>query len=412
MTRCLISDLCSYYCVTHATHPGVAPAQAPQPPMGTGPGRVSASDRLPRPWLFPLLVFAATWVLIVASWTLGARLIVPGYHAQHWYSFLWYKDVSWYWGVALYWYAPQGSHGVPVNAAWFPLFPAWLRLCSYLAFGNKVVGALLAMIISGGASAILVWSLASRIRGHWVADRAVILYCAFPGAMMLAGAYSEALGIALVTASLLAAVNRRWLLAGLFGLLTTAEHPTLVVIVPALALTALHAIWTRRDWRSLLAPALAPLGIVGYFAWIGTRYHDYLFWFRLERKGWGQKIDFGKAMWQRLTLQVGLHHTPKHLPFVFLCDLMFAVLVAGVVLMLIARLPLPVTAYTVLLAISLSVSNGAGPRPRLVWAAIGIFIGGAALLPRWAYWPVVVASAALMAFLVTWWPAHPLVPPP
>ena len=221
----------------------MTPAPAPGPPMGVGSGRLSASDRLPWPWLFPLLIFAATWILIVASWTLGARLIVPGYHALHWYSWLWYKDVSWYWGVALYWYAPAGhSHVVPVNAAWFPVFPGWLRLWSYVALGNKFVGALLAQIISGGASSVLIWLLASRIRGHWVADRAVILFCAFPGAMMLAGAYSESLGIALVTASLLAAVNRRWLLAGLFGLLTTAEHPTLVVIVPALGLTALHAI--------------------------------------------------------------------------------------------------------------------------------------------------------------------------
>jgi hypothetical protein len=375
--------------------------------MAPGSGRLSASDRLPRPWLFPLLVFAAAWILIFASWTVGARLIMPGYHALHWYSWIWYKDVSWYWGVSLYWYKPQANGAVPVNAAFFPVWPAVLRACTFVAFGNKFVGALIATVLSGGASTVLVWSLASRIRGHWVADRAVILYCAFPGAMMLGAGYSEALGIALATASLLAAVNRRWLLAGLFGLLTTAEHATLAVLVPALGLAALQAIWTRRDWRSLLAPALAPLGILGYFAWGGIRYHDYLFWSRLERKGWGQEIDFGQATWQRLTFQVPDHHL-----YVALCDLMFALLVAGVILMLVARLPLLVTSYTLLLAISLVISSGSGPRPRLVWTAIGIFIGGAAVLPRWAFWPVVVASAALMALLVAWWPAHPTVPPP
>jgi len=86
--------------------------------------------------------------------------------------------------------------------------------------------------------------------------------------------------------------------------------------------------------------------------------------------------------------------------------------VIGVVLVLYARLPLPVTVYTVLLAISLFISNGAGPRPRLAWTAVGIFIGGGALLPRWAFWPFVIASAALMCFLIIWWPAHPGEPPP
>jgi hypothetical protein len=381
--------------------------------MATGSGRMSISDRLPRPWLFPLLVFAATWVLIVASWTFGSRLIMPSsYHAVHWWVWLWYRDAGWYWTVSRAWYGPGGGHSVPVNAAFFPVFPALLRLCAYLTLGNKVATALLATVLSGGASTVGVWSLASRIRGHWVADRAVILYCTFPGAMMLGAAYSEALGIALITATLLAAVNRRWLLAGLFGLLTTAEHATLVVIVPALALTAAHAIWTRRDWRSLLAPALAPLGILGFFAWVGTQYHDYFFWFRLERQGWGQEIDFGKAMWQRLTLQVGWDHTQNYLHYVLLCDLMFALLVIGVVLMLFARLPLPVTAYTVLLAISLAISSDAGPRPRLAWTAIGIFIGGAEKLPRWAFWPVVIASAALMYYLIVWWPPHPAAWPP
>jgi hypothetical protein len=380
--------------------------------MGTGSGKLSVSDRLPRPWLFPLIVFAATWVLIVATWAFGSRLILPGYHAMHWWNWLWYKDVAWYWGVSLFWYGPQGGHGVPLNGAYFPVFPALLKLCSYPALGNKVAAAILAMVISGGASTVLVWSLASRIRGHWAADRAVILYCAFPGAMMLGAAYSEALGIALVAATLLAAVNRKWLLAGLLGLVTTAEHATLVVIVPALAVTALHAIWTRRDWRSLLAPALAPLGILGFFAWVGTQYHDYFFWFQIERKYWGQKIDFGKGMWQRLTLHTGVHHTPKHVPYDLLCAMMFALLVIGVVLVLYARLPLPVTVYTVLLAISLFISNGAGPRPRLAWTAVGIFIGGGALLPRWAFWPFVIASAALMCFLIIWWPAHPGEPPP
>ena len=36
----------------------------------------SLSDHLPRPWLFPLTVFAATWVLIVATWNIAGGQVV------------------------------------------------------------------------------------------------------------------------------------------------------------------------------------------------------------------------------------------------------------------------------------------------------------------------------------------------
>lgn len=374
--------------------------------------RRTLSDRLPRPWMFPLLAFGAAWALIVATWNVCNHFV---YHESHgWYWWFWYKDSGFYWSIAYHWYAPQANlKGAPNTAAFFPLYPALIRLCYYPAFGNKHVAGLLATIISGAAAAMLVWALAARVRDRWVADRTVLLFCAFPGAMMLGLMYSEALGIALTAACLLLAVQRRWFLSGLFGLLATAEHPTFVVIVPALAIVALHAVWTRRDWRALIAPALAPLGILGYFAWIGTRYHDYGFWFRLERTLWGQKMDFG-----RTDLRLVLHHWGRytglagHTDYNLLCIAMLCVLIAGVVLMLVARLPLPITAYTLLLTLSLLLSAGAGPRPRYVWTAIGIFIGAGAKLPRWLFWPVVLISAASLAVLDAWWLHHPLMPPP
>jgi hypothetical protein len=77
-----------------------------------------------------------------------------------------------------------------------------------------------------------------------VADRATLLFAAF---------------------SLLAAVNRRWLVAGVIATVGTAEHPTLIAAIGALGIVALREIWTRRDWRSLIAPALAPLGVLSFF---------------------------------------------------------------------------------------------------------------------------------------------------
>src|SRR5580704_19415265 len=69
--------------------PGAVPAPGSAPPAP--PGRPTLSDRLPRPWLFPLLVFAGAWLLIVATWH-GANLV---YHpSEPWSWYFGYKDAG------------------------------------------------------------------------------------------------------------------------------------------------------------------------------------------------------------------------------------------------------------------------------------------------------------------------------
>ncbi len=375
---------------------------------GSPPRRRTFSDMLPRPWLFPLLAFAATWVLIVASW----RFANFYDHTTHgWYWYFWYKDAGFYVSIARSWYKlPFGSLGVPLTTAFFPVYPALIWLASQVSFGNWRVAGLIAAVVSGAAACLFVWSLAARTRDRWLADRTVLLLCVSPGAMTFGMIYTEPLGVALTAGCLLAALNRKWLISGLLALLATGEHPTFIVLSPALAVVALHAIWTRRDWRSLIAPALAPWGMIGYFLWIGTWYHDYTFWFTLERKGWGQKIDWGKRTFQLITWTG--QDMARHADFYLMCDIMFWILLVGTVLMLWARVPLPVSAFTILVFINAAISNGSGPRPRIAWPALGICLGAAAKLPRWLYWPVLVVSATSLFFIVGWWPHHPLVPPP
>ena len=367
------------------------------------------SDRLPRPWLFPLLAFAATWVLILASWL---AFNLHGHYSHGWGAYIWYKDSGYYVGVAKLWYAPDhGRAGPPMSAAFFPLYPALIAL-AHLVVRSWLVAGLVATLISGITAVTTFWALAARIRDRWLADRATLLLCAFPGAMTLGMIYSEPLGIALAAGSLLAALNRKWLLAGLVAALGSAEHPTLIVLTGALGIAALQAIWTRREWRSLVAPALAPLGMIGYFAWIGTRYHDYLFWSKLERKYWAHRVDWGRRTYHLLTWHVPHVHLNQHRNYNLLIIAMIVIGAVGVLLMLLARLPLPVSAYSAAVYATLILSTAAGPTPRYIWSAFGIFIGAAATLRRWLYWPVLVLSAVALFFLVGWWPNHLMSPPP
>jgi hypothetical protein len=364
------------------------------------PGRATWSDRLPRAWLFPLLVFAAVWVLILATWYASNRFYGQS-HAWSWHFLV--KDAGWFEYVAKFGYPARlrmGPRAAPT--AFFPLFPLLIRFSSR-AIGSYVFGGLFVSVVVGAASAVGVWALAARVRDRWVADRAVMLYCLFPGAMTFSMLYSEPLSVALGAGALLALVSRRWLLAGIICAAATAEASMMIIVVAVSGIAALEAIWRRGEWRALIAPALSPLGILAYFGYLGHRYHDYKFWFQVERDDWGQHIDWGVRTLGLLVADNPGIHEGRVMTTIYVIGL-YATL-AGIAILLAAKLPLPVTVYGVFLPLTFLLSL-ASPRPRYILCAFPIFIGAAAKLPRVLYWPVLVLSAAGLVFLVGWWPFH------
>jgi hypothetical protein len=299
----------------------------------------------------PLLVFAATWLLILAAWY-GSDAVYGRSRPWTWHFLI--RDANFYLGIA-----EHGYTGDPARAAFFPLFPLLIHLTSYLTGGDYPVAGLITSVACGAASAVAVWALASQACDRWVADRAVVLYCAFPGAMTFGILYSEPLAVALGAAALLALLDRRWLLAGIIGAVATAERPSMIILIVASGVAALQAIRDRREWRSLIAPLLTPLGVLAYFGYLGRRHHDYGYWFWIEQKGWHQHIDWGLH-----TLRVLLWLYPRearHWLYVALLLITFAAAVAGIALMLAARLPLPVTVFGLLTIVLAVISSDGAP---------------------------------------------------
>ena len=380
-------------------------------PSDTRSGQ-ALSDRLPVPWAFPLIIFAITWLLILAAWY-GSAVI---YHQSHpWTWHFVFKDARYYLGIAEHGYParlqiPWTLSPAAGRPAFFPLFPVLIRLTSYLTGGDYLIAGLIVSVLAGAASAVGVWTLAARVRDRRVADRAVVLYCFFPGAMTFGILYSEPLAVALGAAALLALIERRWLLAGIIGAAGTAERPTLILLAVVSGVVAAQAIWTRREWRALLAPALTPLGLVAFFFYLGQRYHDYAFWFQLEKAGWNQHIDWGVHTF-RIVFWAD-PSTSRYVVFNVVLIIMFIAAVAGIGMTLAARLPLPVTLFGILVVLSCVIAYGQNTKPRFVWSAFTLFIGAAAKLPKVIYWPVVVLSAAGLVFLTGWWPHHVIGPAP
>ena len=157
------------------------------------------------------------------------------------------------------------------QAAYFPVLPLLVKTVSNMTRHQFLPAEIIVQVVAGALAAMAVWALAARIGGHRLADRTVLLFCAFPGAMTFGMLYPEPLGTALAAGCLLAALNRKWLLAGLLALGGSAVHPALIVLAPTLAVTAARAIYARREWQSLIAPLLAPLGMAGYFGLLASR---------------------------------------------------------------------------------------------------------------------------------------------
>jgi hypothetical protein len=359
-----------------------------------GHERPGLSDRLPRGWLFPLAVFAVVWLLIPLAWY-GSDAIHHRSHPWIWHSVM--MDAAFYRGIA-----QSGYTGSPAKGAFFPVFPLLIHLVSYLTGGNYAIAGLITSIACGAAASVAVWALADRVRGRRVADRAVLLFCVFPGAMTFALLYSEPLAVALGAAALLALLDRRWLLAGIIGALATAERPDLIVLMVISGVTAVEAIWTRREWRAMLAPALTPLGVLAFFCYLWYRYHNYAYWFSIENRDWHQHFDGGVH-----TFRVLLWLDPMDVHrefFVVMLTAMFLAALAGIGLMLAARLPLPLPLFAILTIVMIVTSSNGATKPRFVWTAFPIFIGAAAKLPRAIYWPVVIVSAAGLFLFVAAWP--------
>ena len=118
------------------------------------------------------------------------------------------------------------------------------------------------------------------------AERAALLLAVFPGTFVFSLAYGEGIVITCVALGLLALLRRQWWLAGVLGLVATATSPIALAFVVSCAWCAGSEIRRNRNWRSLSAPILAPLGFVGYMVWLWVHTGNLWAWRVAERGGW------------------------------------------------------------------------------------------------------------------------------
>ena len=279
------------------------------------------------------------------------------------------------------------------RAAFFPAYPTLVRGVDRVLPGSTAVAALSVNFLLGAAAVLLVGLIARRLYGAEVAEKAMVLTAIFPGAFVLSFAYSEALLITLAAGCLLCLMDRRWLAAGVLAALGTAARPNGLALCAACAIAALIAIRKDREWRSLIAPLLSPVGFVAFQVWLGIHAGETGVWFRVQREAWAEGTSFGFTAINR-SVQAFAH--PLRSP----ADIITAVSVLAMLALLWMlwryRLPGPQIAYIAGILVLMLAPSTVTARPRFLYTAFPLLIPAAVYFHRRApnLWPYVLAACA------------------
>ena len=361
----------------------------------------SARDWFPgwRPLAVPLLAWAASRLMSIAAIAVGNHLRGDGEHvidALH----LW--DGNWFLSAAAgYRYSDVTQPDLgQVNIAFFPLFPWLIRITQAITGWTQLAAAVLVTAVFGALAMVAIWLLLNRLSGRAFADRAVLLIAFFPGTVALTLIYSEGVMIAAAAGCLLALLDRRWVMAGVFGALASLARANGIALALAYAVAALLAIRERRDWRALWAPAIAPLGMVGYLLWLWAATGAANVWFRVQSEGWGEGVDFGSSTLRDIGWYLKLGSTLDFLGIPFIIHLRvlgLMVLVACIVMMVRWRPPAVIWAYVVGVMAPSLLAQTLGARPRFIFTAFPLVAALAWKLREVAFSVVLACSAVLLA---------------
>ncbi len=204
------------------------------------------------------LITGITAVLSVYKYTLP---VDPLQHlVQPWDLY----DTSWYTRIAVQGYLPGHS-----EIAFPPLFPILIRLVMPLVGDYS---ALASVLISNGSCVVALYLLYRLVEREFgssgLASRTLICLVAFPTGYYLLAGYTESPFLVLVLGAWLAALDRRWWLAGLLALLAGLMRLQGAVLCFPLAWIA-YVDQRESGWRALMARFPAAVGgALGTFAWV------------------------------------------------------------------------------------------------------------------------------------------------
>lgn len=311
---------------------------------------------------------ATLFIVGVAHYVPKTSTVIGGAVGGHRFDRLEAWDGGWYLEAARHGW----PHAVPMSGgfpdfstlAFFPGFPLAIRAVHAVGVGWLSAGVLAALLFQIGM-AVLLWQLFKEVWGESAADRGLLLFLFFPGALAFSLIYSEPMLIAAAAACLLALRRRWWVTAGIAAAVGTAVRPVGVALIACALWEATRAIRSERRWSALAAPLLAPLGIVSWMGYLWAHTGSPFIWSTAE-KAWDDSFDpltLIKRYFFHEVTHSG-HALPRFLP---LAGALFCLVT--LVLLYKARPPATLIVYSVVVVLIAASSKIVGLRPRLVETA-------------------------------------------
>lgn len=286
------------------------------------------------------------------------------------------------------------------RAAFFPLYPRLVHYLDNIIPGGPVTVALLVNLIFGAAFIYLVGVIAKNLFDVKTSEKAMMIAAFFPGSFVLSWAYSEALLLTLACLCFIALSKKMWWWAGIFAALGTACRPNGIALVAACAVASLIAIKQDKEWKSLIAPILSPIGFVGFMAFLMHHTDENFAWFRVQSQAWKEGTSFGATAVSR-TFDFILNPTGSPTS-VLTAASMFAMVLALIALWKF-RLPAMYTAYTAVVLVLMLLPATVTARPRFLFTAFPLIFPVARALrddeDKW--WPIVLLIFATGLVTVT-----------
>jgi hypothetical protein len=326
-------------------------------------------------------------------------------------------DGFWYLWIAVHGYPTHYSSMAGVDhlagpgqwaVAFPPGYPLAIAGLAHLCGLPVLASALVLSGVGGWVSTIMVARLAALRFDRSTAERSALLLCFFPGAFVFSWAYAEGLGLALALGALFCLMRGRWWAAGLLAAGCSAVRVDLgAALCVAAAVASAQAGLAQRQWRPVVAPALAPGGFLAYLVYLQVHTGDWRNWRVSEQVGWLQRTDFGVTF--MTNLQAALR-TPWWPPSdLILAGALFAAAVGWAVLR--RPLPGPLAAFSITVLVIAFWTSGVGFRPRTLLELGPAFASLAALAGRRATWSLLLAFVAVTPVLLLAYLAPPLIVP-
>lgn len=287
-------------------------------------------------------------------------------------------DSAWYLQAAMHGYPAHVAvvNGVvqPNTIAFFPLLPLLIRAMHTITFLPFSLCGVLISGVSGLTAVLSVGVLVAKFRPRSDALRAALLFCVFPGTFVFSMVYAEGLIITFTALSLAAAIDRRWITAGLFAAVATAASPAALALCGALGIIAVVTIWRTRRVTALIAPVLSPLGALAYLVFLEIHTGSWRSWRMTEEGGWR---SYPSARYPLHVLDVFFSNPLKAYKTIDLLIVGFVVIGFGLWWAFRQHQPLALLSYSVLSVALITISRPVGDRPRFIMLAFPVIVAWA-----------------------------------